>query len=177
MLAKIEGKRRRGSRGWDGPLSHWDPWLNGHEFWSKLQKVVKDRGIWHTEVRRVPKSQIQLSHWTTIMISPFSLKILFFLIIFLMKDNCFTEFRCFRSNLNMNHLPFEPPSHLPPHPTPLGWYRTPVWVSWAIQQIPISYLFYIWECKFPCHSFHTSHPLLPHVHKSILYVCFSTAAL
>ena len=35
------------------------------------------------------------------------------------------------------------------------------------------------ECKFPCYSFHTSHPLLPssHVHKSILYVCFSIAAL
>ena len=32
---------------------------------------------------------------------------------------------------------------------------------------------------FPCHSFHTSHPLLlsPHVHKSILYVCFSVATL
>ena len=34
--------------------------------------------------------------------------------------------------------------NLPPHPTPLGWYRAPVWVSWAIQQIPIGYLFYIW---------------------------------
>ena len=35
------------------------------------------------------------------------------------------------------------------------------------------------ECKFPCNSFHTSHPLLPspHVDKSILYVCFSTAAM
>ena len=41
-------------------------------------------------------------------------------------------------------LPFETPSHLPPHPTPLGWYRAPVWVSWSIQQIPIGYLFYIW---------------------------------
>ena len=39
-------------------------------------------------------------------------------------------------------LPFKPPSHLPPHLTPLGWYRTPVWVSWAIQQIPVGYLFY-----------------------------------
>ena len=28
------------------------------------------------------------------------------------------------------------------------------------------------KCKFPCHSFHTSHPLLPslHVHKSILFL-------
>ena len=38
-------------------------------------------------------------------------------------------------------LPFGPPSHLPPHPTPLGWYRPPVWVSWDMQQIPIDYLF------------------------------------
>ena len=40
-------------------------------------------------------------------------------------------------------------------------------------------LFYIWWCKLPCYSFHTSHPLLPspHVHKSVLYVSFSTAAL
>ena len=62
-----------------------------------------------------------------------------------------------------------PPSHLPPS-TPLGWYRAPAWASWAIQQIPIGYLFYIWYCKFPCYSFDTSHPLLPspHVHKSIL---------
>ena len=69
---------------------------------------------------------------------------------FLLKDNCFTEFCCFLSNLKMNQLyvyiyplPFVTPSHLPPHLTLLGWYRTPVWVSWAIQQIPIGYLFYI----------------------------------
>ena len=32
---------------------------------------------------------------------------------------------------------------------------------------------------FPCYSFLTSHPLLPspHVHKSILYVCFSIVSL
>ena len=45
----------------------------------------------------------------------------------LLKDNCFTEFCCFLENLNINQpevyiypLPFEPPSHLPPPPTPLG---------------------------------------------------------
>ena len=75
--------------------------------------------------------------------------------------------------------PFETPSPLSPHPTPLGWCRAPVWVSWDIQQIPVGYLFYTWWCKFPCYSFHTSHPLLPspHVHKSILYVSFCIAAL
>ena len=38
-------------------------------------------------------------------------------------------------------LPFETLSHFPPHLTPLGWYRAPFWVSWAIQQIPFCYLF------------------------------------
>ena len=59
-----------------------------------------------------------------------------------MKDNCFTEFCCFLSNLNMNQpqvytypLPVEPPSHLCPIPT-LDWHRAPVWVSWDTQQIP-----------------------------------------
>jgi len=33
-----------------------------------------------------------------------------------------------------------PPSRTSLHPTLLGCYRAPVWVSWVIQQIPISYL-------------------------------------
>ena len=118
------------------------------------------------------------------------------LVIFLLKDNSFTEFCCFLSNLNMDQpsvqfssviqscptlcdlmnrstpglpvhqpqvhtypFPFEPPSHLPHHPTPLGLYRAPVWVSWVVQQIPIGSWFYIWWCKFPCYSLNTSHPL------------------
>ena len=32
-------------------------------------------------------------------------------------------------------------SHLPPIPTPLGYYRALVWVPWVIHQIPIGYLF------------------------------------
>ena len=36
------------------------------------------------------------------------------------------------------------PFYLPPHTTPLGLYRVPIWVSWAIQQIPVGYLFH-WE--------------------------------
>ena len=40
------------------------------------------------------------------------------------------------------------PSHLPPDPTLLDWYRAPVWVSWAIQQSPISYLCYTGNVSF-----------------------------
>ena len=36
---------------------------------------------------------------------------------------------------HIHPLPCEPPSHLPPHPTPLDWYRAPVWIFWAIEQI------------------------------------------
>ena len=41
-----------------------------------------------------------------------------------------------------------PPSwtSLPPHATPLGCHRAPVWVPWVTQQIPAGCLFYIWQC-------------------------------
>ena len=42
----------------------------------------------------------------------------------------------------------------PPLPSPLGCYRAGVWVPWVKQQIPVGYLFYIWQCKFPCYSLH-----------------------
>ena len=71
-----------------------------------------------------------------------------FNLLFLLKDNCFKEFCYFLSNLNMNQpyvyiypLLYEPLAHLPSHPTPLGLYRAPVWVSWAIQQIPMAIYF------------------------------------
>ena len=52
-----------------------------------------------------------------------------------MEDNWFTILCCFLLYINMNQpqvyiwpLPPKPPSHFPPHPTPLGWNRAPVWV-------------------------------------------------
>ena len=76
-------------------------------------------------------------------------------------------------------LPFEAPSHLPPHPTPEADTEPLFEFPRAIHQIPVGCLFYIWSCQFQCYSFHTSHRLLPspHVRKSVLYVSFSTAAL
>ena len=64
--------------------------------------------------------------------------VLFFLkfIHFWLKDNCLTVLCWFLPNLNANQpwiyicaLPLETPSHLPPHPTPLGCYRALVWVT------------------------------------------------
>ena len=40
-----------------------------------------------------------------VMVRTVSLVVFFKLIYFLLKDNCFTEFCCFMSNLNMNNLP------------------------------------------------------------------------
>ena len=63
---------------------------------------------------------------------------------------------------------------------PLACHRAPVWVSWVIQQVPIGDLFYVWYSKFlSTLSTHLPFSLLSShcVHRSVLYVCFSVAAL
>ena len=58
-----------------------------------------------------------------------------------------------------------------------GHHRAPNWAPCAIQQVPTSYLFYSWG------SVYMSIPIsqfilpVPHVHKSILYICISIHAL
>ena len=76
-------------------------------------------------------------------------------------------------------LPLEPSLQLPTDPTPLGCHRALGWASCMIQQLPTCYLLY--TCLCICFNATLSIcPTLffPHcVHKSVLYVCASIAAL
>ena len=63
MLGKIEGRRRRDNRRWDG----WMESLSMDMSLRKLQEIVKDRQIWCAAVHGVTNSQTWLSHWTTII--------------------------------------------------------------------------------------------------------------
>ena len=59
MLGKIEGKRIRGRQRMgllDGIANSMDMNL------SKLQEIVKDRGIWHVAVHGITKSWTRLSN-------------------------------------------------------------------------------------------------------------------
>ena len=73
--------------------------------------------------------------------------------------------------------PFEPPSHLSTIP-PLQD-DTELLFEFPEPHSKFPLAIYFTYGKFPCYSFHTSHPLLPspHVCKSILYIYFSIAAL
>ena len=59
MLGKIEGRRRRDDRGWDGWMASPTRWV---WVWANSgSQIVKDRGAWHSAVPGVTKSQTQFN--------------------------------------------------------------------------------------------------------------------
>ena len=59
MLGKIEGRRRRGHRGWDGWMASLAQWT-----WVWVSSRSWDREAWRAAVHGVTKSHTQLSDWT-----------------------------------------------------------------------------------------------------------------
>ena len=66
LLGKIEDRRGRGSRGWDGWMASQIQGTWVREAWHAVP-VPQDREAWHAEGHGVTNSRIQLSNWTTIL--------------------------------------------------------------------------------------------------------------
>ena len=102
----------------------------------------------------------------------------FSFLIFKLKDNCFPEFCGFLSYTTKNQHRY---THVPASsPLPFSLSQKPCLTSWITQQIPTGYLFYTSYYKFLLTlSIHLPFSLVPspHVYRSVLYVCFSFAAL
>ena len=76
MLAKTEGKRRRGQqrmRCLDNITDSMD--LNLNKLW---ETVVKDKGVWYAVVHGVAKSQTWFNNWTTATTNSLKIFILFY---------------------------------------------------------------------------------------------------
>ena len=102
------------------------------------------------ELQKAFKSRRKLI-WHLLPMTILVMLVLFFLIhLFLLKDKCFTEFRCFLSNLNMKSAiciyispPFRKtlPSPSPSHPS--RWIQSPC-LSFQSHTANSPWLFYIW---------------------------------
>ena len=167
ILRKIEGKMRREwqRRKWlDSITDSMDMSL------SKLWEMVKDREAWSTAVLGSQRLYTT-EDWTTKFFNWRTIALQHFVGFYhtatwishqfsSVAQSCPTP--CNPMNLSTPGLPVHhqlpgftaigihisppvepPPSHLPPHPTPLGCCRAPVWVPWVIQRIPSGCLFYI----------------------------------
>ena len=127
---------------WETSLSHIGEG-NGNPFQRSCLENPRDGGAWWLP----SMGSHRVGHdWSDLAAAavPSLLKIIFYWRIISLQ-----YFVVFLSNLNMNQpqvyiypLPFETSFHLPLYLTPLGWYRAPVWVSWAIEEIPVGYFTY-----------------------------------
>ena len=71
----------------------------------------------------------------------------------------------------------EHPSHLPPHPIPLGYPSVPALrILFHASNLDWSSISHMVIYMFQCYSYKSSHPrLLPWVQKSVFYTCVSFA--
>ena len=60
MLGKIEGRRRRGGRGWGGWMASMTQWT---WVWANSKKMMKDSEVWRATVHGVTESWTQLAGW------------------------------------------------------------------------------------------------------------------
>ena len=102
----------------------------------------------HSHLPHMYVCVLQLLRDINVMAQQYSIA---FLKKFLLEGNCFTILCWFLPYINMNQsqvyilpLPIEPPCYLSFHPIPLGCHRARGWAPCVTQQIPTTYLFYIW---------------------------------
>ena len=102
----------------------------------------------HSHLSHMYVRVLQLLRDINVMAQQYSIA---FLKKFLLEGNCFTILCWFLPYINMNQsqvyilpLPIEPPCYLSFHPIPLGCHRARGWAPCVTQQIPTTYLFYIW---------------------------------
>ena len=105
----------------------------------------------------------------------------FFFLNFLLEDNCFTILYWFLSYININQpqvfiylLPCAPPSHLPPHPTPLGCHRALGVLPVSLSKSSLSVLHMV-IYMFQCYSLKSSYPCLLLESKRLFYTSVSFA--
>jgi len=70
-------------------------------------------------------------------------------------------------------LPLEPPSHLPPHPTPLGGHRAPALGSLyhTANSHWLSIHIHMFMYMFQCYSLKSSHPFLSPLCSKVCLLC------
>ena len=129
---------------------------------SELQELVMDREAWRAMIHGVPKSQTLLSDWTELN----------WITLQYCSGFCHTLTWISHGCTCVPHP--EPPSHLPPHPIPLGCPCAPAFCAlFHESNLDWSSISHMVIYMFQCYSLKSSHPLfLPQSPKVCsLYLC------